>query len=89
MPRVARHELPWDIGEPDYNPNGVASAVAAEFGQRQTQPRGVDVVWPDPQGSSFLATLGWKSQSLWDWGETPRVDLCKMFRPSGCLNAQT
>jgi hypothetical protein len=21
------------------------------------------------QGSSFLATLGWRPQSLWDWGE--------------------
>jgi putative thiamine transport system substrate-binding protein len=29
-----------------------------------------------PQGSSCLATLGWKSQSLWDWATKARRWLC-------------
>jgi hypothetical protein len=30
-------------------------------------PVGVDDLSSFTQGSSFLATLGWRTQSLWDW----------------------
>src|SRR5436190_2485747 len=49
-PKVARNELPWEAWAKTDNPN----RVAARWWKSQTQ------------GSSCLATLGWKSQSLWD-----------------------
>ncbi len=45
-----------------FNPNGVASP----FGARGFNPFRVDACWTNTQGSSFLATLGWMTQSLWD-----------------------
>ena len=75
-PKVARHELPWVIAIRDFpNPNGVAPASRPN----PPQPRWG---WLDfmrlTQGSSCLATLGWRTQSLWDcpqaldemWGMT-------------------
>jgi hypothetical protein len=51
-----------------FNPNGVTA-----FPQPiRPQPRWG---WRDllllPQVSSCLATLGWMTQSLWDWAESP------------------
>ncbi len=48
----------------DFNPNGVATAVVTLV----PQPRwGWRALARRSQGSSFLATLGWRTQSLWDW----------------------
>src|SRR5438093_10680357 len=33
------------------------------------------------QGSSFLATLGWRTQSLWDWHNAQRLGLRSQTRP--------
>jgi len=61
-PRVARNELPWVRRHEDFNPNGVA------FAPQSRNPVGVERNFdPLTQGSSFLATLGWQTQSLWDW----------------------
>src|SRR3989442_14355969 len=61
-PRVARHELPWGIEAKTNNPNGVAALRR----KRDTTPLGLNSIGFRTQGSSFLATLGWKTQSLWD-----------------------
>ena len=45
-----------------FNPNGVASS-----GPRAATVSGLMMSGRVTQGSSFLATLGWKTQSLWDW----------------------
>ncbi len=47
---------------PSTNPNGVVAAP----GKRDTTPLGLKTIPPQTQGSSFLATLGWLPQSLWD-----------------------
>ena len=44
------------------NPNGVASRLAI----KAATPLGLFSVESFSQGSSFLATLGWRSESLWD-----------------------
>ena len=62
-PRVARHELPWDIAASANNPNGVAATRC----KRDATPLGLESLPAATQGSSFLATLGWQTQSLWDW----------------------
>jgi len=47
-----------------FNPNGVATAVVTLV----PQPRwGWRALARRSQGSSLLATLGWRTQSLWDW----------------------
>ena len=47
------------------NPNGVVAPVRDEHGHN---PVGVgEVCGRGTQGSSCLATLGWRTQSLWDW----------------------
>ena len=47
------------------NPNGVVGSVRGESGRN---PVGVVMVCAMfPKGSSFLATLGWRTQSFWDW----------------------
>src|SRR6185369_8575691 len=47
----------------EFNPNG----VVVRFGVARTQPRwGWNFIAPPTQGSSFLATLGWRTQSRWD-----------------------
>ena len=61
QPRVARNELPWETGPTLDNPNGVAS-------RRRTcgaTPLGLKNVPVPTQGSSFLATLGWRTQPRW------------------------
>ena len=64
-PKVARHELPWVKDDLDFpNPNGVEACLS----QTPRQPRWG---WFDflrlTQGNSFVVTLGWRTQSLWDW----------------------
>jgi len=64
-PRVARHELPWENRADVANPNGVASVFLVLQGHN---PVGVaDRFLAVSQGSSCLATPGWRIQSLWDW----------------------
>jgi len=61
-PRVARHELPWVGSREFFNPNGVVSANP----RRAATPLGLFDFARVSQGSSCLATLGWRAQSLWD-----------------------
>jgi len=62
QPRVARNELPWVEWIGDLSPKGVASP-----GRRHAAtPLGLFILNPVSQGSSFLATLCFKSESLWD-----------------------
>jgi len=58
----ARNELPWGMRRKTNNPNG----VAAQRLKLDATPLGLKTIEPGTQGSSFLATLGWKTQSLWD-----------------------
>ncbi len=62
QPRVARNELPWVAPEKFFNPNGVVSCRT----RRAATTLGLQICKPLSQGSSFLATLGWKTQSRWD-----------------------
>ena len=61
-PGVARDELPRVAADPAFNPNGVAPRCL----RRVTTPLGLLTCGRLTQGSSFLATLGWTAQSLWD-----------------------
>src|SRR5438552_11958876 len=60
QPRVARNELPWVAADSDSNPNGVAS----RFQSLATTPLGLFGLAAMSQGSSFLATLGCRPESL-------------------------
>jgi hypothetical protein len=62
QPRVARHELPWGTGHLNFNPNGVVS----HFHAWAATPLGLLIYGPVSQGSSCLATLGFKPESRWD-----------------------
>src|SRR5881396_2017156 len=62
QPRVARNELPWVAARSVSNPNGVAS----RFHGLAATPLGLFVLAAMSQGSSFLATLGFRLESLWD-----------------------
>src|SRR5678815_2669170 len=64
-PRVARNELPWGNGPKDKNPNGVSALMNVHRGV--ATPLGLWFCAPLTQGSSFLATLGFETQSRWDW----------------------
>jgi hypothetical protein len=68
-PRVTSNELPWVtvIGAPS-NPKGVASRR-----RRRRNPVGVKTAARSTQGSSFLATLGLRTQSLWDCMAAPSL----------------
>ena len=61
QPRVARNELPWESGPHCNNPNG----VAARRWQCAATPLGLGNCPLPTQGSSFLATLGWRTQPRW------------------------
>jgi hypothetical protein len=50
-----------------HNPEGVVSPIVR---QPASTPLGLPTFPSHTQGSSFLATLGWMTQSLWDWAET-------------------
>ena len=63
-PRVASSELPWEREAAAANPNG----VAASGPRLKPQPRwGCSLLAQFTEGSSLLATLGWRTQSLRDW----------------------
>ena len=64
QPKVARNELPWVAADSDFNPNGVAS----RFHGVATTPLalGLFALAAMSQGSSFLAPLGFRPESLWD-----------------------
>src|SRR6266568_391397 len=65
QPRVARNELPWVKRPMIHNPNGVAAWFY--FRGRRPQPFQGCLRWrPFSQGSSFLASLGFIAESLWD-----------------------
>ena len=60
------------------NPNGVLAGVNC----MGTQPRwGCDPLDSDTQGSSSLATLGWRPESLWD--STNRIHTSRRRSPRG------
>jgi outer membrane lipoprotein-sorting protein len=61
-PGVARNELPRVGCASVLNPNGVVS----RWGRHVATPLGLLVSHTFSQGSSFLATLGWRTQSRWD-----------------------
>src|SRR6266404_1937171 len=63
QPRVARNELPWERELQGHNPNGVA---ARRRNCRDATPLGLRTFSAVTQGSSFLATLGFKPESRWD-----------------------
>ena len=77
-PRVARNELPWERWSQANNPNG----VAARREKRGATPLGLKTFTATTQGSSFLATLGWVTQSLWDCRPRQRRDLSLCGFPS-------
>ena len=60
------------------NPNGVASG----FGRRAATPLGLLVSGYVSQGSSFLATLGFAPETLWDSQfTTARLEFFATFKP--------
>ena len=61
QPRVARNELPWESVSKAHNPNG----VVAWRRRRDATPLGLKNHPAVTQGSSFLATLGWRTQPRW------------------------
>src|ERR1017187_9749003 len=61
-PRVARNALPWEKRSHNHNPNGVVDRCR----NRDATPLGLKSSMTTTQGSSFLATLGYVTQSLWD-----------------------
>ena len=62
-PRVASCELPWEKRVVSANPNGVASW----WRTGDTTPLGLKIARTLTQGSlADSATLGWRTQSLWD-----------------------
>lgn len=54
QPRVAKHELPWEIKAMNHNPNGVATYPNGH----DTTPLGLQTVSRNTQGCSSRATLG-------------------------------
>jgi hypothetical protein len=68
QPKVARHALPWvNVACNVSNPNGVVALARPTV----AQPRwGCGDFSRLTQGSSSLATLGWRTQSRWDWPQT-------------------
>src|SRR6267142_1142477 len=54
----------WTLGKPTLcSPSPLASLFIVMGGTLS----GFRFNGPPTQGSSFLATLGWRTQSLWDW----------------------
>ena len=62
-PRVASRELPWEKRVVSANPNG----VVVRWRSGDTTPLGLKIARALTQGSlADSATLGWRTQSLWD-----------------------
>src|SRR5438128_1581091 len=79
-PGLRVRELPWVMSRLSLNLEEVAPAkrITAWTSGRYALPDGgrnlFEVGRDDAafsQGSSFLATLGWRAQSLWDWRVPP------------------
>ena len=79
-PRIGSSELPWVNWTRRRQPQrgcGLQSSLEA------ATPLGLDAFWtPFSQGSSLLATLGWRTQSLWD-SSARRCDLWGMLSLKG------
>jgi hypothetical protein len=77
-PKVARHELPWvAVVRNFFNPNGVVAASWSTV----PQPRwGWGNLIQLTQGSSFVATLGWRTQSRWDCRQRRNQNLVRRER---------
>src|SRR5678815_2986379 len=65
-PRVARNELPWVSKRRAKQQPQRGCDSRCTFTKAET-PLGFCLSDQVPQGSSFLATLGFGTQSLWDW----------------------
>ena len=86
-PRVARHELPWEKWVLPANPNGVVSRWRPE----DTTPLGLKTARTLIQGSSCLATLGWRTQSRWDCSSlsvSQLVTNCYQLKTGGLCASQ-
>src|SRR5207253_10099747 len=90
--RVARHELPWETGSQVNNPNG----VAARRRKGDTTPLALEPLRAGTRGKTeqqtqcfasrtarCLATLGWKTQSLWDCRSGRFPVISSIFRARG------
>ena len=85
-PKVARHELPWEtFPELAATPTGLCRRRDVQ----DAPPLGLGTLFHQTQGSSCLppsrraiaplrrdggATLGWRTQSLWDWPRRASAD---------------
>ena len=63
-PTVASNELPWGKG---YKTKPQRGFGFGERAPRVATPLGLLFCASFTQGSSFLASLGFRTQSLWDW----------------------
>jgi hypothetical protein len=72
---------PWANVVCDFsNPNGVATAPQPTRAQPRWGWRNLLLL---TQGSSYLATLGWVTQSHWDWPEAPgKLWVMKALKPA-------
>jgi hypothetical protein len=61
-PRVARHELPWVTSATRPQPQ---RGCAHRAWSQATAPLGLTLPDPFSQGSSWLATLGWRTLPRW------------------------
>src|SRR5205809_5543071 len=94
QPRVARNELPWVGPGRSINPEGV-EAPSLKHRRRSEQilvatPLGLIRLGTFSQGSSFLATVGFRPESLWDsrsFGCSSRKLLRNRVLPRGSWNA--
>ena len=85
QPRVARHELPWvRIRKTPSTPTGLRRCSPRPNPARLKRHNSFGVEVPTrtvTQGSSFLATLGFEAESLWDSPlADPAKDACKVQR---------
>ena len=86
QPRVARNELPWVPAHMDSNPNGVVSLLR----RPAATPVGLFAFGHVSQGSSFLATLGFEPESLWDSSlEFPKgITISPHYAPTAASTAR-
>src|SRR3989454_369532 len=67
-PRVARNELPWVSCLGTSQPQRGCGLMASVGGEGGHNPVGVEAWFARfPRVARRLATLGWRTQSLWDW----------------------
>src|SRR5947199_5079051 len=85
QPRVARHELPWENDVNAYQPQRGCGQWARSNIAAAT-PLGLFPLGAGTQGSSFLATLGFGPESLWDSIQDHNGSLRVMTRPLRLLH---